>query len=568
MRFEVEIVRGEKTLQLLGTDAFRERLTDLYARCPWSTVFQSLPFLDAWYRSYDASYEPLLVTGVDEGKNLVGLLPLAVEKASGALVVAGANQAEYQTWLALSELRAEFVEAALESLREAFPRGQLQLAFIRPDTPLESFRAGGAWNGSSDLRSAPRPLMALGDGSKLRESLKKKSNKSRLNRLEKLGTLQIQHIERFEEMEAELDEIFAFNDIRKGAVFGKLPFRKDPRKRLFHVLQLKAPRLLHVSVLRLDGKVISAHIGARDRDQVLLGILTHSPFLAEHSVGKLHLLLLGILLAEEGFREFDLTPGGAYKDRFATHHDEVFVLTIFFRRGDRLRYKAHRRMAGLARKALRRLSEEPGPAGNNNGGSPSATARLRALAGLRSSLFETRETRLYKIEISRFSDPGEPLAMRRDDLNELMSYQATDDGRASVQEFLSGALASLEAGHHAYTSVSNGVLVCAGWLAGPLAAVEIRDAGREWRVPGDGAAFYGFYVHPDHREEGLREGALVRMLRDAAAEGAAYAYALVPGSDRAACRWIEATGFRHEESFFRKSALDRALHRSARTRAE
>ena len=569
MQFKVEMHRGEDALKLTRTVDFREQLQKLNTRCPWSTVFQSLPFLDAWFCHYNASYEPLIVTGFDEQRNLVGLVPLAVEKESGRLVFAGIQYAEYQVWLALPELRVDFIEAALESLQKAFPRGRLQFYFIRPDAPLESFRPGGRWSGSCEIRTFPRPLMALGDGSKLRESLRKKSNKSRLNRLEKLGTLQFQRVERFEELEAEFDEIITFSDFRKGAVYGKIPSRNDPCKKPFHVSLLKIPRFFHTSVLRLNGKIISAHIGAIDRDQVLLGIITHSPFLAEHSPGKLHLLLLGIHLAEEGFREFDLTPGGTYKDRFATHHDDAFVLTIFFNRADCLLFKAKKQIFGIAKKALQRSSLQPEQARRILGRVRRNAVPSRILVGIRSALFETREMKLYKAETGNFPNLENPGMMRRDDLNDLMAFQAADTRHPSIHEFLSGALMRLEAGHHVYTCVVDHVLVCSGWLAGHLKTLEFDEVGQRWQVPEGGVALYGFQAHSDYRKKDFQYDALVQMLQDASAmESAAQAYVSVLADDQITSQLVESLGFRHEASFFQRRTLHRVVRWSTLQRKE
>jgi hypothetical protein len=560
MQFTIEMHRGEDALKLIGTVDFREQLEKLNTICPWSTVFQSLPFLDAWFCHYNASFEPLVVAGFDEQRNLVGMVPLAVERESGKLVFAGRHHAEYQVWLALPELGADFIEAALESLRKVFPRGRLQIFFLRPDAPLESFRPGGRWSGSCEIRIFPRPLMALGDGSKIRESLNKKSNKSRFKRLEKLGTLQFQHVERFEDLEAEFDEIITFSDFRKGAVYGKLPFRDDPCKKSFYASLLRIPGFLHVSVLRLNGKIISAHMGARDRDQVMLGIITHSPFLAEHSPGKLHLLLLGIHLAEQGFREFDLTPGGTYKDRFATHHDDAFVLTIFFSRVDRALYKAKLQISDIGKRLLQSMSLQPERAREILGNVRRNAVPSRIRVGMRSGLFKTREMKLYGADIRDFLNLENSGTMRRDDLHDLMAFHAATAGNPSIHEFMSAALTRLEAGHHAYTRVSDHVLVCSGWLAGPLITLEFDEVGQSWQVPEGGAALYGFQSHSGHRKMDFQYDAFVQMLHEAStAESATRAYVPVPADDQMTSRLVERLGFRHEASFFQRRTLHQVV---------
>jgi CelD/BcsL family acetyltransferase involved in cellulose biosynthesis len=560
MQFKVEIRRGEDARELFEAVGFRGQLQELHEQCPWSTVFQSPPFLHAWFRHYNTIYEPLIVIGHDGEGNLAGILPLAVERESGRLVFAGTHHAEYQVWLALPELRTIFIEAALEGLREAFPRGKLQLMYVRPDAPLESFRAGGEWHGFSELHAIPRGLMALGDGSAFRESMKKRHNATQLGGLKKLGTVRFEHVERPEELAADFDDIIAFNDFRKGATYNKLPFRSDPNKKPFHLSLLNIPRLLHVSVMRLDGKAISAYIAAIDRDQAIAILLAHSPFMAKYSVGRLHLLSLGMHLAEKGYREFDLTPGGGYKNQYATHYDDAFVLTIFFSRAACLSHKARMRVSGIGRKVLCCLSLEPERVRETLGGAIRNAIRPGTLAGAGAALFETRELKLYAADLGDFLNLENPHMMHRDDLNGLMAFQATDACHPSVQEFLSGAQMRLEAGHRAYTSVVDGVLVCSGWLAGQLKTLKFGEVGQEWRIPEGAVALYSFYLHPDNRTEDRLRGALVRMLHDASAiKGAKRAYVPVPGDDKLISRTIERLGFRHEASFFQRRTLGRAV---------
>ncbi len=136
------------------------------------------------------------------------------------------------------------------------------------------------------------------------------------------------------------------------------------------------PDLLHTTVWRLDGKVISARIGFRDRNrgQVSLGYLAHSPFLADHSPGRLHVYLLGLLLVEEGIAELNLTAGGdPYKERFATHFDEVRSPDRFFLGCGTLGAAARAAARRTARRALGMVSVTPDDVRR-------ATGRVRSLS--------------------------------------------------------------------------------------------------------------------------------------------------------------------------------------------
>jgi hypothetical protein len=120
--------------------------------------------------------------------------------------------------------------------------------------------------------------------------------------------------------------------LRLCAIHNQNDSPHDPLKKAFTLKLMSLPRMFHATVLRLDDKLVSAQIHTYNRDQVLLGLITHWPFYARYSPGELHLLMTGVELAGEGIPVFDLTPGGHYKNRYATRHDEVYVAIIFFNR--------------------------------------------------------------------------------------------------------------------------------------------------------------------------------------------------------------------------------------------
>ena len=131
------------------------------------------------------------------------------------------------------------------------------------------------------------------------------------------------------------------------------PFAEDAAKRPYHVALMRDARMLHVSVMRAGGRFVSGQLNLFTRPgEVLLGVLSHSPFFARSSPGTLHLLRVARELAREGTAVFDLTPGGEpgnYKERFATRRDTVHSIQVFFD------WKAHVR--------ARDAASSPRPAG-------------------------------------------------------------------------------------------------------------------------------------------------------------------------------------------------------------
>ena len=197
MSIEIALHRGAESDSLLNDHGFQKQWQALYERCPWGTVFQGPGYLGTWYDVYGPIYEPALVVSFGNCEELVGFLALAVDRGSGSLVIAGKPHAEYYGWLALPETSNAFIQTALDFLRVEFPKDRLDFRFLPPNTPLGWLHISSKWNRWCELTSNPRPLMAVRDGSKILESFRKKSNKSRLNRLERLGSLEFIRVKTF-----------------------------------------------------------------------------------------------------------------------------------------------------------------------------------------------------------------------------------------------------------------------------------------------------------------------------------------------------------------------------------
>jgi len=345
----VAIRVGEKAWGLLTSPGFLLDWKELEAACPWATPYQSSHFVLTWMRHYRARFAPVVVTLRSPEGGLSGLLVLAASLESDQLVVAGGHQAEYQAWLATPQCRGEFISRAISALDEVLPGHDLSFKYLPRalgtqdllELPLVGERAG--------LVTHARPLMRL-DEAEVRESLRKKSNRSRWARLQRLGPLAFTRITDPQDFADVFDDVIATYDARQCEMKGVQPFAQDPSKKAFHLdLMRGCPEFLHVTVTTLSGRVIAAHIGVAGRAEVHLSILCHSEMHASHSPGKLHLLRLGEQLLLEGRSVLDLTPGGdSWKERFANAHDEVQTLTIF-------RSPAARRVRLVQLEALRLL---------------------------------------------------------------------------------------------------------------------------------------------------------------------------------------------------------------------
>jgi CelD/BcsL family acetyltransferase involved in cellulose biosynthesis len=349
----VRIALGADAWALLESHALLLEWNQLEQACPWATPFQSSHFVLTWLRHYGAQFAPVVALQRSAEGALVGLLVLAAGVQGRRLVVAGGHQAEYQGWLALPGNQDDFIVRALAAVDDALPGNDLTFKYTAPGLPVQPLLDSARFGPRATLLGHRRPLMRLSEP-ETKESLRKKSNKSRWARLQRLGPVAFASVTDPQDFEGVFDEIIACYDARQCSMNGLLPFAQDPRKKPFHLDLMRAhPGFLHVTVTTLSDRVIAAHIGLTGKHEVHLAIVCHSLLHAEHSPGKLHLLRLGQTLLREGKRALDLTPGGdSWKDRFANAHDDVYVLRIY-------RSATARRLDGLqsgARQLLKRTA--------------------------------------------------------------------------------------------------------------------------------------------------------------------------------------------------------------------
>lgn len=543
-RVRIELAAGDRARALLADAAFVVAWDALVDRCPWATVAQGSSFVRTWYRLYTQVFEPLIVRGIGDDGRLLGLLTLARRRDSGALICAGDHHCEYQVWVADPDDGRSFIVDALDALAAAGPAGRLGFLFLPSGTPVEALRAS-RWGRRCDLRPHERPLMAVGPGTEAAEGMKGKNRVRKLRALERLGEVRLDRLATRAELEAVMRPISAFTDLRQGAVNGATPFRSDPLKEELYLALMETPGLLHATVLRVGKEVAATNLGLANRRDVTIGLITHSPFLAKHSPGAVLIPMLGIRLGEEGYANLDLTPGGGYKERFATHHDTVHALDVFFGRAGWARHVARQRAARLVKRFLARA-----------GLSPAATAAAVASAArgarapgpliraARRRWSDRSQTRVYALDAASAGPLQGSDICRRDHLPDLFGAAP-----GSQAERLRLALRRLEEGQHVYTRVEGGRLVHCAWLA-ERAAKIVLGSEQHLDLP-QNAALLDEDSTLAGAESSLREGSLRQRAADALrVPGTDWVFLVAPAQDTTLHRLAESVGFTRHASFF------------------
>lgn len=569
-------VFGDCDADKLVEDAeFGRKWEALYRRCSWASVFQSRDFILSWYDAYKGLYTLVVLTGHHPDGELAGLFILAVNRESGRLSVAGDQLAEYQAWLAAPNDGNEFIEAALSRLGAIFPTRSLCLLFMLPEVPVDWAVTGSRWKNRCHVRTLPRGLMEIGDGASIHEKLRKKK-RSKLNRLKRLGEMRLDRIDRPEKLEAVFDEITCYQALRLRAVYHLPAAPRNPLMRTFYLNLARRGGILHATALRVDDQLASAQIHVHNRGQVLLGLIAHSPFYARYSPGELHLLLTGLELAREKIPTFDLTPGGQYKERFATHYDDVRVVVVFFRRADYWRNKIVRWLVEVVKSAMLGLRVQPERVRaaasrmlelKSRWGRMKPTDLIKAAVGeIKRVCWHTEELAIYSCELVSRREPAASPGMARDRLSDLWAYSPSDASQPPISQFMKQALENLEAGHHVYTRLREGRAVQYGWLMRPQNDKALTVRGHEILLPPDSVLLTEFYTEAG---EFFTPDFLSRMLFEASdIFGAKRAFICVSAKNHAQREVIENTGFRYDYSLFRKRVLGSSTTWSTHSAAE
>ncbi len=563
---KVDVFIGTEAEKLLDNIEFCESWRRLAEACPWASVFQELDFVTTWYSTYRNQYTPVIVTGKHEHFEIAGLFTLATRQDSGELVVAGDRYTEYGGWLADPQYGNEFIETAIEKLREKFPNQKLTLLFAHPALPVEWTNPGNRFSGNCHLRTIPRGLMAVGDGSIFKDSLRKR-NQNKINRLKRTGELRFDRIEDPEEFQEIVDEIICCQNFRLRAIYKITENEHDQLKKTFLTNLLRLPGILNVTVLRVGDKFVSGQIHMHNRDQVLLGLITHSPFYSKYSPGTLHLLMLGVELAKKGIPIFDLTPGGEYKDRYATDYDHAYVLNIFFNRAQSLRYRIRRKISESIKYLASTINILPAQARNAQSTLLDHREKLSHLKFtsllaeigriIKRSIWHTEELLIYIFDLGQTTCSYDSRTMNRDHLPDLMVYRPMEAWQPPVNKFLKQAMKNIENGHHVYTRVERERLVQFAWLTIPKNLNPAID--NEWfsDLPPESAVLTDYYTCS--RDAGLTRDSLCQILSDASQiQGAKYAYICVPADNHSLLGAVKETGFTYRYSLFKRKVFGKA----------
>ncbi|HMK43351.1 MAG TPA: GNAT family N-acetyltransferase [Dissulfurispiraceae bacterium] len=552
----VDLLHGQKAHALLDDGFFVELWRKLYEQCPHATAFQGPNFVRTWYKTYREQWQPVILLWRHSDEELAGLWMLAYNISAKELSHAGTIQSEYQAWLALPGKDIPFLSAAWEEIKRCFAFAALRFIYLPAASLGGILQAVPSMKNCVAVRKQSRPLLPLTPEG-IKESFSKKSNKSRFNRLKKLGSLEFRRITDPAELDRMFSDMIMYYDFRQTSVSHIAPFQADPLKRIFHMnLFAGSPAENYVTAAYLNERLISAFWGAVSGRVVHLGMLVFSPFVAEHSPGKLHIMQLSELLLRDEKTLLDLTPGGCtWKERFADAHDEVAEAVIYSSASVKMRDDVLHEFLHLGKRCASGV------------GIPVATVKAavsclrdfrpaRVVQKMKNRHGQSRQLCVYRCNRARaetFQCDGDLNCNSITDLFLFEAVRADEDRDA----FLSEALARLEHGQFVYTARANNRLAFCGWMTKTTTAFPAGEVGQSLPLPPGSVALRDFYSHPDLHDAGCFESAIRRMVCEAfASEGVSEAYIFLQPDVLDIRQAIESLGFEHIRTLALKSASE------------
>lgn len=325
---EIDVLTNSTALELIYDRMFIAEWDELYADCPWATIFQTSDFVASWYKHYSDKHAPIIVLSRFQGK-LTGLFTLAQGIRELGIAGAGGHDAYYHIWLSTPAHGESFIQAALKVLLNRFSGQDICLKYIPQNVPMSWIERSDNWRRLCVLRNFSRPLMNLSNSTR-EQVLSKRGFKEKYNRVKRLGRVEFEMITDPVAFDAILDQLADQYDFRKAATLNIMPFRDDPAKKPF-LLDLFHRGVLIAAVLKVDGNIISGITATTMRAGWShgAGINTHSPAYSRYSPGYLIMKFLSAALIEASVTMFDITPGGhAYKDSHADEHDSLIEVRV------------------------------------------------------------------------------------------------------------------------------------------------------------------------------------------------------------------------------------------------
>ncbi|MEO8099700.1 MAG: GNAT family N-acetyltransferase [Acidobacteriota bacterium] len=553
-----------KTLDSIEAGLLRSPLSEweaLARQDPTATLFQTPMWTLPWYRAYAATFEPLVLAVVHDGR-LVGVVPLTIERETGRIAFAGNQMADYRDVIALPEFRKQVIEEFLNLFRAgAFPN----MLWFGPTLP-ESETVGIIMESAGLLQIPAVRRTHLGwrwwfaERDQVEDPLKKKAVRYALNFFRRQGPVEVRIIDNVREWDVFKEDFYKQHSLRQ--LFGGRQTSFDsPQKRAFFDEIFRA-HCGHVTALYVNDRMVASHVGTVYRDVLLWGAPSFDIRENAYSPGLLLMVLTMQELDKWGLKGVDLTIGeGDLKERFSTSRVELPSVDLFPNGQKYLINKARvavtmycrekvgeetwtKKWKPVFKKAVEKLERvwELGVGGAIASIGNKAVSKLgEGATGL--VLIATPESRR---PVAPTLQAGETCSFHQNDIYDLLKWTGPK-GEISrgISEKARQLAALLKSGRTLHTVLVNDRLAGWGlsyWPNEP--AVLSETGGMKLEFKPNSVSLYDFFVLPEYRGRKLYQALLSHILDLRFQEGAERAYIGVLKSNVSSLRGIERVGFR------------------------
>lgn len=291
---------------------------------PAATVFQTRPWVEAWWSAYGEPGSALLVLFCADDQ-LVGMAPLC-RRSAGAedeIVFMGDGRADYLDLIARDSDRRQVTAAFWTALGQEPGWSLARLRNIPAHSPTAQHlplaaRSTGLWP-MHDADEACLTLVHDGRHPTPGALLRKYRVRRAANALRRMGDFEVVDITDLEGARAELPGLFEQHTNRWQGTSTPSLFL-DPQNRRFYeqmVEKLMPAGHLLFTVARLDGRPIAYHFGFDFGGRVIWYKPSFDPALAPKSPGTTLIEHLVRRVVELGRRELDFTVGDEpFKHRY------------------------------------------------------------------------------------------------------------------------------------------------------------------------------------------------------------------------------------------------------------
>jgi hypothetical protein len=269
-------------------------------------------------------------------------------------------------------------------------------------------------------------------------------------------------------------------------------------------------------------------------------------------------------LKEEGYKYFDLTPGGDnYKEKYCNFHQKIYIPTFYFFRKDKIIADLKYLIGKTLKNLILSLGGQPKIVKNKLDNTLAILKKnfrltpLKFIGKLSSVIYERNVYVLFRILVD---DASTKDFLTCEDINmnsysDLLLYNNSNPTLDKKSDLFSAALRHFSSDDILYTKVSDGVLIQYGWMTKGRKNYRFTDFDAEFDFPDNSYLLNDFFTAPHPGKQDIYEMTLETMLLNCRKNGAKEVFIGVNQNDLLSGSIIEKVGFKVYRKFQRTKSF-------------